>query len=142
MMNDPLLSTLTPNKRDAMNTPQQEKSPKKSRRSPARSAKVLTLGLSTTAMLGMSSGYAFADLAQKDDNAAPTPTPIATDIAPIETQQSQTTNAPVVASLPVATPAVVTPQQSAVIEVAVPSGGATPGSGNSSWKKQKSSGSK
>ncbi len=93
-------------------------------------------------MLGMSSGYAFADMAHKEDNTTPTPTQIAPVAAPAATQQSQTTVAPVAASSPAASPAVVAPQQSAVIEVAVPSGGATPGSGNTAWKKQKSSGSK
>ncbi|CAB4571237.1 MAG: hypothetical protein F2545_07565 [Actinobacteria bacterium] len=142
MINDPLLPSRTPQRQENMTSPTPQKKSKTSRRSPARSAKILTLGLSTTAMLGMSSGYAFADMAHKDDNTTPTPTQIAPVAAPAATQQSQTTVAPVAASSPAASPAVVAPQQSAVIEVAVPSGGATPGSGNTAWKKQKSSGSK
>lgn len=139
MINDPLLPTSTPHRQDATKTPQQERNSKRTRRSPARSAKILTLGLSTTAMLGMSSGYAFADLAQKGDSANPTPTQTSPIVSP---EVTPPTPAPVATSSPGTTTAAVTPPQSAVIEVAIPSGGATPGNGNSAWKKQKSSGSK
>jgi hypothetical protein len=139
MLNDPLLSTPIPKKQEAMNTDTPKEKAKKTRRSPARSAKILTLGLSTTAMLGMSGGYALADLAQKDNSINPAPTPAIPNTSTILTPTALSTGVDVA---PVSTPAIVAPQQATVIEVPVPQNAATPGAGNSSWKKQKSSGSK
>ena len=141
MINDPLLPAATSKRQDAMTTPTKKNS-KTTRRSPARSAKILTLGLSTTAMLGMSSGYAFADMAHKDDSTTPTPAQSSPVGSSVPTPQTLTPTANAPTSSPAATPAVVTPQQAAVIEVPVPTSGATPGNGNSSWTKQKSTGSK
>lgn len=163
MINDPLLHTAHQErtKRDlTMNTdtPTTKKS-KTKRRPPARSAKILTVGLSTTAMLGMTTGYALADLAQKKDlpatnnaptnpaiaNGSDTPTPgvvipnnAVTQSAPTPVPTPQVGVPPQAAQLQ--TP--VAPQQEVVIEIPTPqTSGATPGSGNSSWNNQKSSGS-
>lgn len=142
MINDPLIPTPPSKRQDTMTTPTQEKKSKTSRRAPARSAKILTLGLSTTAMLGMSSGYAFADLAQKDETINSIPAQTSPIVSPAVTPQSLTPTVPSATNAPTTTPVAVAPQQAAVIEIPIPSGAAAPGSGNSSWKKQKSSGSK
>lgn len=141
MINDPLLHTLSPERPNAMPTTTQVKKTKKSRRSAARSAKILTLGLSTTAMLGMSSGYAFADIVHKNGTTTPNPVPTPPIASPVTAAQSITPTAPAESTPPAAAPAAAAPQLGTVIEVPVPTNGATPGNGNSAWGNQKSSGS-
>jgi hypothetical protein len=142
MINDPLLSSTHPLHEESSMTTHTAHTKKKTRRTPpARSAKILVVGLSTTAMLGMSTGYAFAGLAASTENTElpPTQPPLLTPEIP--TEQSSADVASAISTRPVATPPAVVSQSDTVIEVPVPSGSATPGSGNSSWKKQKSSGS-
>ena len=168
MINDPLLNSTRAHqlrKDSPVNTERTTPTkPKAKRRPPARSAKILTFGLSTTAMLGMTAGYALADLAQK--NNAPTPDNVAVDaslanIAGTTTPGVASANA--TPTPPVAAPArpsgatpnvadptqsvqaqtPTAPQQNVVIEIPTPqTSGATSGNGNSSWNNQQSSGSK
>ena len=165
MINDPLLPKSPEAHREPnVKSPQKKvNGPKSKRRSPARSAKILTVGLSTTAMLGMTTGYAFADLAQKKH--------VGTSVDPILTSMTQSTSAElsgqvnaqtaptpqpapkasastkaVQTPLQTATPQAAAtqnaaPQPAATQEVVIDVPVATPGNGNSSWKNQKSSGS-
>lgn len=115
---------------------------------PATSAKILATGLSTTAMLGMTAGYA---LAGRNDTPAPSPTlsstvpasPGATTppaASPVVT--SPVVTAPVVTAPVVDTPGtaapVVTAPPTEVVEIPVP---ATPGNASGGWNSQQSSGS-
>lgn len=114
------------------------------RRPPARSAKILAIGLSTTAMLGMSTGYAFADFAQKANEVTIPPVPESLPQPAPATQPADTT---AITPAPVSPPASIQPapaapsqvstQQETVIEIPVPQAG----NGSSNWGKQKSSGS-
>ena len=149
MINDPLIPASTT---DPSTTPSRrpadaagKRSPK--RRPPARSAKILAVGLSTTAMLGMTTGYAFADFAKKQQELPVDPSiveavpgaqntgsepPRSTDGA-TNGQSPSTAQPPAVAPAP-STP---TPRQDVVIEIPVPQAG----NGSSNWGNQKSSGS-
>ena len=157
MLHDPLLAKMNNpsiQKDQTMETTQSPaRAPKAKRRPPARSAKILTVGLSTTAMLGMTTGYAFADLAQKTEEAPVAPVAPVSPAATPQTPASPSVVAPQAASpsasvekTPAApAPAQQTPaapqgaqnaqQQEVVIDVPVA------GNGNSSWNNQKSSGS-
>lgn len=160
MISDPLLEKMkTPSiqKGQSMETSESPaRAPKTKRRPPARSAKILTVGLSTTAMLGMTTGYAFADLAQKTEELPVTPVTPQAPVSPVIAQQippSQTVvapqagapsasakKAPAVPATAQQTPAAPqgaqnAPQREVVIDVPVA------GNGNSSWNNQKSSGS-
>ena len=156
MLHDPLLSrhnANNPEKDSVVTTPQDTGStPKSKRRPPARSAKILTIGLSTTAMLGMTTGYAFADLAKSDGTPQPSMVPDNTfAVSGANTTKTSTRAMPMTPTVEspqvkaVQTPPAVAnniPQQEVVIEVPTPQmSGATPGNGNSSWNNQKSSGS-
>lgn len=148
MLNDPLLPTGS--------VPPPPRAPKRARRpKPATSAKILATGLSTTAMLGMTTGYALAGrtVSPEPDTtlpsgttgavtgailpAAPTaptaPTPATT---PAEAPSMPTATAPVVTA-PVITAPVVTAAPE-VVDVPVP---ASPGNGGGGWNTQQSGGS-
>jgi hypothetical protein len=109
---------------------------------PATAAKILVTGLSATAVLGMASGYAIAGKSQAKQvtndlngtNAA----------GPIAEQQVQST-------IPATAPSIVDPNITAapqvtnppVVQVPVPQATpATPGTTNSGWQQQQSSGSR
>jgi hypothetical protein len=109
---------------------------------PATAAKILVTGLSATAVLGMASGYALAGKSQAKQvtndlngtNAA----------GPIAEQQVQST-------IPAIAPSIVDPNITAapqvtnppVVQVPVPQATpATPGTSNSGWQQQQSSGSR
>lgn len=122
---------------------------KPKRRPPARSAKILTVGLSTTAMLGMTTGYAFADLAQKTDEVPVAPVTPRAPLSQTVTQQipasppvvapqsaAPSASAKKVPAAPAVTQQTPTAPQEVVIDVPVA------GNGNSSWNNQKSSGSR
>ena len=132
---------------------------------PATSAKILATGLSTTAMLGMTAGYA---LAGRNDTPAPSPTlPPTVPVPPqgsgnvsvpqtLPGASSATTSSnpaspdattppaasPVVTAPVVGTPGtaapVVTAPPTDVVEIPVP---ATPGNASGGWNSQQSSGS-
>lgn len=140
MINDPLLPTFSPMRQDDSSSTSQAKKTKTPRHSAARSAKILTLGLSTTAMLGMTSGYAFADIADKNVATIP-PTQSSPIVTQAVTPQSLAPSEPRATTSLATAPAVVAPQQGTIIEVPIPSSEAIPGNGNSGWAKQKSSGS-
>ena len=149
MINDPLIPQATDSApavgRPARTNHANDK--KSKRRPPARSAKILAVGLSTTAMLGMTTGYAFADFAKKQQELPVDPSiveavpgaqntgsepPRSTDGA-TNGQSPSTAQPPAVAPAP-STP---TPRQDVVIEIPVPQAG----NGSSNWGNQKSSGS-
>lgn len=105
------------------------------RRPPARSAKILAAGLSTTAMLGMTTGYAFAGVIQ-DKNQTTTIPPVPTVPTMQQPTAQSTPTAPPPGSIAPATPS---PATETVIDVPIP--GAQPGGGSSNWNNQQSSGS-
>jgi hypothetical protein len=142
---------------------------KRKKSHPARAAKIFVFGLSTTAMFGAVSGYALADLQQKQSDPTTPPVepvnalvqtatalvpsspaaegstqPSANGNAPQKTPRSQTDTAPASAvdSSPVAqTPVQVAPADTAVIiDVPVPQS-AQAGQGQTSGGTQQSSGS-
>lgn len=152
MQHDPLLNRDTKPERDAMTLDNSDKPARtpsarttgSKRRPPARSAKILAIGLSTTAMLGMSTGYAFADFAQKANEVAIPPVSESLPQQAPATQPADTTaitQAPVIPPASIqpapAAPSPVSTQQETVIEIPVPQAG----NGSSNWGKQKSSGS-
>lgn len=149
MINDPLIpqshGSAPTVDRAARTTSVKDK--KSRRRPPARSAKILAVGLSTTAMLGMTTGYAFADFSQKQQ--VPPTDPTSTETAAGISSGGTAPVAPATVA-PSAPPAVVTPsqvsppapapvapQQEVVIELPAPQAG----NGSSNWNNQKSSGS-
>lgn len=157
MMNDPLLPSRSTPPTAAL--PHGSKARRRAARrpKPATSAKILATGLSTTAMLGMTAGYAFAGR-QTTPTPQPAPTsPItpadATGNATPSTALEQTTQPSAVADATVAdaTPTVTTPAVTVepapapaatappvVVDVPVP---AVPGNGGGGWNSQQSSGS-
>jgi hypothetical protein len=143
MMNDPLLPPPPPPSVKATGKPS---SVKRTTKKPATAAKILVTGLSATAVFGMAAGYALAGKtqAQKVTNDLTG----ANGINPATEQQVQSTNpsvdpaitpntvAPVITDAPQAT-------NPPVIEVPVPQvAPATPGTSNSGWQQQQSSGSR
>lgn len=160
MIGDPLSPRARiPEKRAKMNQENTQTSvpgagriPNSKRRPPARSAKILAIGLSTTAMLAMSTGYAFAGMVEKSGQSpeAPTPTPQPGLVPPVVDAPQITPPAPnsIVIPAPLPSPATAAPMpkavapapvvtQETVIEIPTPQAG----SGSSNWGKQKSSGS-
>jgi hypothetical protein len=143
MMNDPLLPPPPPPSAKATSKPT---SVKRTTKKPATAAKILVTGLSATAVFGMAAGYALAgkSQAQKITNDLTG----ANGINPATEQQVQSTNPSVdpaitpntVAPVITAAPQVTNPP---VIEVPVPQvAPATPGTSNSGWQQQQSSGSR
>ncbi|MEY3655786.1 MAG: hypothetical protein RL114_144 [Actinomycetota bacterium] len=143
MMNDPLLPPPPPPSAKATS---KSSSVKRTTKKPATAAKILVTGLSATAVFGMAAGYALAgkSQAQKITNDLTG----ANGINPATEQQVQSTNpsvdsaiapntaAPVVTAAPQAT-------NPPVVEVPVPQvAPATPGTSNSGWQQQQSSGSR
>lgn len=116
MLNDPLLETPATSGATGSTPKRRAKRP-----SPATSAKILATGLATTAMLGMSAGYALAshDKAETPDTEV-APNNLSTIAAPDETM------APAPQTVPA--PAVTTP---AVIEIPVPD--AAPAQPGNNW---------
>lgn len=168
MKNDPLLSSTTPPPPPPGASRSAASHTSRRRPKPATSAKILATGLSTTAMLGMTAGYAFAG---QNDTPAPQPTPstpasLSGPVAPGTARTSDTTVTPQIAPLSTepavsgsalpntapATPSVIAPAAPAapvasvpdttaapvIIDVPVP---ATPGNGGGNWNSQQSSGS-
>jgi hypothetical protein len=143
MLNDPLLPPPPPPSHSPTRKP---RNTKRTTKKPATAAKILVTGLSATAVLGMASGYALAGKtqAQKVTNDFSA----TNGASPTAEQQVQSTNpsvdpaitpntvAPVITAAPQAT-------NPPVIEVPVPQvAPATPGTSNSGWQQQQSSGSR
>jgi hypothetical protein len=143
MLNDPLLPPPPPPSHKATSKPTNAK---RTTKKPATAAKILVTGVSATAVLGMASGYALAgkSQAQKVTNDL-----TATNgVSPATEQQVQATNPSVD---PAITPNTVAPVINAapqvtnppVVEVPIPQvAPATPGTSNSGWQQQQSSGSR
>lgn len=140
MMDDPLLNSQAS---PGQGTPKAVRNgakpagatPRGTRRPPARSAKILAAGLSTTAMLGMTTGYAFAGVVQEKNQSTTVPPAPAAPAAP-ETAADATAGTTTRQTI---APAAPSPATDTVIDVPVP--GAQPGSGSSNWNSQPSSGS-
>jgi hypothetical protein len=143
MLNDPLLPPPPPPSSKPTSKPTNTK---RTNKKPATAAKILVTGLSATAVLGMASGYALAGKApaQQVSNDATT----ANGVTPTAEQQTQI---PLPSVDPAITPNTVTssnngaPQVTTppVVQVPVPQvTPATPGTSNSGWQQQQSSGSR
>ena len=139
MLNDPLLPPPPPTSSTRTSSPMKKKVKTKK---PATAAKILVTGLSATAVLGMASGYA---LAGKSQAKQVTNDLTGTNAAgPIAEQQVQST-------IPATAPSIVDPNITVapqvtnppVVQVPVPQATpATPGTSNSGWQQQQSSGSR
>jgi hypothetical protein len=121
-------------------------STKRTTKKPATSAKILVTGLSATAVLGMASGYALAGKAPAKQ--VSNGVTAGNGVSPTAEQQTQLTLPSVdpaitpntVTSNNNSAPQVTTPP---VVQVPVPQATpATPGTSNSGWQQQQSSGSR
>lgn len=143
MMHDPLLPPPPPpTTKSAVKTASPSK---KKIQKPAKSAKILVTGLSVTAVLGMASGYALAGKAPAQEIANTNVNSINTaatlDQQPVQSTPSNTVAPVITAPITNSVAPVVT--NPPVVQVPVPQATpATPGTSNSGWQQQKSSGSR
>ena len=143
MLNDPLLPPPPP---PSSKTTSKTMNTKRTTKKPATAAKILVTGLSATAVLGMASGYALAGKAPAKQ--VSNDVTAGNGVSPTAEQQTQITLPsvdPAITSNTVTSnnngvPQVTTPP---VVQVPVPQATpATPGTSNSGWQQQQSSGSR